>query len=193
MSTHAQPKKNRRAAKAVAAAAVGIALLAGGATTFAKWYEEQEIGGGNLQSGHLNFTVANPKWVDSNHGDKTIDPTAFKMVPGDKVTYTATVTPDLVGDNLTATLKVNTANTVTGDLAKIVKVTTKVGGEDAAKQVKSGDSTAVNVSAVIEFPLTTDGAKPADDKSNWWKSQGEDGSVNLKETKVELIQDNNPA
>ena len=185
--------KNNRAIKAVAAGALGIALLAGLGTTFAKWYEEQEIGSSDLKSGHLNLKVADAKWVDVNHGNATVDASTFKMVPGDKLRYTANVTPDLVGDNLKATLRVNTTGTVAGNLANIVKVKTVVGtGTDTEKTVTPADKTAIPVSVELEFPLTKDGKAPAQDKSNWWGSEGEDGAVKLSATKVELVQNDHP-
>ncbi|WP_420733084.1 alternate-type signal peptide domain-containing protein [Brevibacterium luteolum] len=187
-----QKKPNRRALKAAAAGALGVALLAGLGTTFAKWNEESSIGDSSLQSGHLNMTVDDAKWIDVKSGE-TIDEAQFKMVPGDTLLYTATVTPDLVGDNLVATLKVNTTDTVTGDLANIVEVTTVVGSGTATEQtVTPADNTPIDVSVELRFPLTDGGADPAADKSNWWGDRGEDGTVNLSEIKIELDQNNNP-
>lgn len=187
-----QKKPNRRALKAAAAGALGVALLAGLGTTFAKWYEESSIGDSSLQSGHLNMTVDDAKWIDVKSGE-TIDEAQFKMVPGDTLLYTATVTPDLVGDNLVATLKVNTTDTVTGDLANIVEVTTVVGSGTATEQtVTPADNTPIDVSVELRFPLTDGGADPAADKSNWWGDRGEDGTVNLSEIKIELDQNDNP-
>lgn len=190
--TPTQKKPNRRAAKAAAAGALGVALLAGLGTTFAKWYEEASIGESSLQSGHLNMTVDGAQWTDLNSG-QTIDEAQFKMVPGDRLRYTANVTPDLEGDNLVATLKVNTTDTVTGDLANIVEVTTVVGtGTETEQTVRPGDTAAIPVSVELTFPLTADGEDPAEDKSNWWGDRGEDGTVNLSEIKIELDQNDNP-
>lgn len=190
--TPTQKKPNRRAVKAAAAGALGVALLAGLGTTFAKWYEEHSIGGSSLESGHLNMTVDGAQWTDLNSG-QTIDEAQFKMVPGDTLLYTADVTPDLEGDNLVATLKVNTSETVTGDLKDIVKVKTVVGdGTDTQQTVRPGDNTAIKVSVELRFPETTDDAAPAEDKSNLWGDQGEDGTVNLSDIKIELDQNNNP-
>ncbi|MCT1872268.1 alternate-type signal peptide domain-containing protein [Brevibacterium luteolum] len=192
--TPTQKKPNRRAAKAAAAGALGVALLAGLGTTFAKWYEEASIGESSLQSGHLDMTVDGAQWTDLNSG-QTIDEAQFKMVPGDKLRYTANITPDLVGDNLVATLKVNTDETVSGDLDGIVKVTTTVGeGNDTKRTVTPADNgKTIRVTVELEFPLTKDGQDPApeNDRSNWWVDRGEDGTVNLSSTKVELIQNNN--
>lgn len=192
MSESPTRTKNRRALKAVTASVLGIGLLAGAGTTFAKWYEEQSIGESSLTAGHLNISVENAEWKDVNK-NTTINAETFKMVPGDKLSYTANVTPDLVGDNLEATLKVNTAGTVTGDLAKIVKIKTTVNNGDTTEMtVTPANTTAIPVTVEIEFPLTTDGAKPLDDKSNWWKDQGEDKTVDLTAIKIELNQNDNP-
>ena len=190
MTEATSKKKPNRALKAAAAGA----LLAGLGTTFAKWYEELPIGDSSMQSGHLNLNVADAKWVDANNGDTVINEKTFRMVPGDKLRYTANVTPDLVGDNLVATLRVNTSETISGDLQDIVTVKTTVGdGTETDRTVTPDDNnTTIPVSVELEFPLTKDGNPPQDDKSNWWKDEGEDGTVNLASTKVELIQNNNP-
>lgn len=194
--TPTQKKPNRRAVKAAAAGALGVALLAGLGTTFAKWYEEQTIGDADMQSGHLNLNVDGAQWVDVNNGNAAINADTFRMVPGDKLRYTADVTTDLAGDNLEATLRVNTDETVSGDLQDIVEVTATAGdGTDTERTVTPADNgTTIQVSVELEFPLTTDGQDPApdNDRSNWWVNEGEDGTVNLSSTKVELIQNNNP-
>lgn len=170
--TPTQKKPNRRVVKAAAAGALGVALLAGLGTTFAKWYEEQTIGDADMQSGHLNLNVDGAQWVDVNNGNAEINADTFRMVPGDKLRYTADVTTDLAGDNLEATLRVNTDETVSGDLQDIVEVTATVGdGTDTERTVTPADNgTTIQVSVELEFPLTTDGQDPApdNDRSNWW-------------------------
>ncbi|QIN30282.1 alternate-type signal peptide domain-containing protein [Brevibacterium luteolum] len=188
--TPTQKKPNRRAVKAAAAGALGVALLAGLGTTFAKWFKEETIGGGDITAGHLNMNVADAKWTDVNN-DVVIDPKTFLMVPGDVVAYNATVTPDLVGDNLEATLKVDTGDALTGDLGEIVEVETVFGdgatgdpGKMTVTPDMSGDP--IKVSVTIEFPLNNP------DTGERWGDAGEDGTVNLQEITVELEQNDKP-
>lgn len=186
MTEATSKKKPNRALKAAAAGALGVALLAGLGTTFAKWYEEMPIGDSSMQSGHLDMTVENARWIDVNHGNQPIDESTFRMVPGDKLQYTADVTPDLVGDNLVATLKVNTDETVSGDLAQIVNVTTTVGaGDETEMTVTPDNNTAIPVTVELEFPLM-------DREGNMWGQRGENGTVNLSSIKIELEQNDNP-
>ena len=140
--TPTQKKPNRRAVKAAATGALGVALLAGLGTTFAKWYEEASIGESSLQSGHLNMSVSEAQWVDVNNGEAVISPESFRMVPGDKVRYTANVTPDLEGDNLSASLRVDTSGIATGDLTNYVEITTAVGTDGAPEMNVTPQNTA---------------------------------------------------
>ncbi|MFB9775494.1 alternate-type signal peptide domain-containing protein [Brevibacterium otitidis] len=186
----AQKKPNRRALKAVAAGAAGVALLAGIGTTFAKWFEEETIGGGDITAGHLNMNVEGAEWTDVNN-NVAIDPETFRMVPGDKVAYSAKVTPDLVGDNLEATLKVDTGDALIGDLGKIVKVETvfggaPTGGPDEMTVTPDMSGNPIEVSVTITFPLNNP------DTGERWDDAGEDGTVDLQEITVELEQNNNP-
>lgn len=188
-----QKNSSRRALKAVAAGTLGLALLGGLGTTFAKWYEEESLNG-SLQTGHLNMTVEDGQWVDVNHKNKTITAEDFRMVPGDKIKYTAQVKPDLVGDNLSAQLSVNVGEAVLGELKDVVTVKTTVDGEESPKTITSeAGKTTIPVTVELEFPLTKDGAKPDADKSNWWNDQGENKTVNLSGIEIELDQVDNPS
>ncbi|MET1044225.1 MAG: alternate-type signal peptide domain-containing protein [Microbacteriaceae bacterium] len=80
------------------AGAAGIALLLGGAGTFALWNADLTVASGTVNTGTLDLVVATEgAW------DQEID----NIVPGDELTYTASYTVNAVGDNLTAKLSSN--------------------------------------------------------------------------------------
>ena len=84
------------------AGATGIALLMGGFGTYALWSDSQGLGSGTVQSGTLDIvSVGAASWADvsTDATSSTWLPT-YKMVPGDKVTLTRSVTIDAKGKNL---------------------------------------------------------------------------------------------
>ncbi|MEQ1737609.1 MAG: alternate-type signal peptide domain-containing protein [Rhodoglobus sp.] len=88
------------------AAALGIALLMGGASTLAFWNDSASIPGGTVSAGTLSIAV--PSSVPSTDGWKSgstpiANISTFRIVPGDTITYTKTFTVTATGDNLTAT------------------------------------------------------------------------------------------
>jgi len=88
------------------AGAAGIALLLGGAGTLATWNSSATVAttGSNITAGTLDIKAttgtSGDGWRDAT---KTIDIAAFKVVPGDVLTYTKTFDVTATGDNLTAT------------------------------------------------------------------------------------------
>lgn len=168
-----------RTAKAVVAGALGLTLLSGAGATFSEWHESEDLGSGSIDAGHLDMSVANPTWSDQNG---TIDPAAFRMVPGDTVTYAADVTPDLDGDNLTATLQVDESQ-MSGDMAQFVDVTTTVGGQANAVLDETDSGTAVPVRVQITMPFST-GADNGTD--------GERTTLDLTSVHLSLVQNPNP-
>lgn len=96
---------NKATKGAIAAGAAGI-LLAGGAGTFALWSESGSINAGAVSTGKLDLAVGTGEWSEATAGSIS-DIADFKMVPGDTLTYTTTVTITAEGDNLSGTLGVN--------------------------------------------------------------------------------------
>lgn len=89
------------------AGAAGIALLLGGAGTLALWNADADITVDNIESGILTLEAGN-----------VVAGTAPTLwVPGDSVTYAADLTIGATGDNLTATLSVDSGSVFLGDLA----------------------------------------------------------------------------
>ncbi|MGV8895888.1 MAG: alternate-type signal peptide domain-containing protein [Rhodoglobus sp.] len=99
--------------KGAVATAAGVALLMGGAGTFAYWNDSVGITGGTITAGNLK--VAAPATAPSTDGwtvqkNGAGDPVAvsniatFVASPGDKFVLTKTVNVTATGNNLTATL-----------------------------------------------------------------------------------------
>lgn len=98
--------------KGTIAIAAGLVLLLGGAGTLAYWTETETAAAQNdvITTGHLKVDLdASPSWsVTHNNGTATptteaiTDIAAFRMVPGDTVTYTVPFSTDARGTNLTA-------------------------------------------------------------------------------------------
>jgi alternate signal-mediated exported protein len=93
--------------KGAVAGAVGVALLLGGAGTFALWNSSIGVASGTVATGTLSFgTATGSTWVDNSPGalTTTFNPATQKIVPGDVVALTQTITVNATGKNLVAQL-----------------------------------------------------------------------------------------
>lgn len=97
--------------KGSVAGAVGIALLLGGAGTFATWNSAVGVSGASITAGNLivsDPSATNGVWTVQKNGTGAALPVTniatFLASPGDKLTYTKKVTITATGDNLTAGL-----------------------------------------------------------------------------------------
>lgn len=100
--------------KGAVAGAAGIALLLGGAGSFALWNGSATTAAGAIQSGTLalasNASDNGGVWTNTPNGSTSaavIDPSTFKAVPGDTLRFTKALDVTAIGDNLSATLSVN--------------------------------------------------------------------------------------
>lgn len=88
------------------AGAAGIALLLGGAGTFALWNDSVVVQSSTVQTGKLEIAkTGTPTWSDvstSGSTGATFAPATQKIVPGDTVRLTQTVTITGEGKNLKA-------------------------------------------------------------------------------------------
>lgn len=94
--------------KGSVAGAAGVALLLGGAGSFALWNSTESVNVGSVASGTLSIAQAGtPTWMDIS-ADKTAsaisDISTFKVAPGDTIELTQVVKVDARGNNLRATL-----------------------------------------------------------------------------------------
>ncbi|MEC5152074.1 alternate-type signal peptide domain-containing protein [Cryobacterium sp. GrIS_2_6] len=113
------------------AGAVGVALLLGGAGTFASWNSTATAGGAaTIAAGTLSVTEPSPAapgtWTSTVGAALPVPITniaAYKAVPGDVLTYTKVLNISATGDNLKATLSLSgaaitvPANATTADKA----------------------------------------------------------------------------
>ena len=135
-------KKQTKGAVAAGGAAV---LLLGGLGSLAYWNDSTAIGGSTISSGQLSMNKDTGTWTDQNGA---INPTSFKFVPGDTLTYTTTVNINATGDNLKAKLYADTtAFTSSGSLASETTktISAKKSGDASATDItQSGTSLAIS-------------------------------------------------
>ncbi|WP_114906534.1 alternate-type signal peptide domain-containing protein [Ornithinimicrobium murale] len=141
------------ATKALIAAGLGVVLLAGAGGTFALWNAEETTATGTITDGELSLEVAAGTWTD---GATAIDPATFRMVPGDTVTFSTTVVPTIIGDNLVATL---TGSLPQGEQAHWSVVANLPAGETFLDAADSGVPVAVSVE--VSLPVSSDNTSQA--------------------------------
>jgi alternate signal-mediated exported protein len=104
---------------------LGVALLLGGGGTLAVWNAEQSATAGNVASGDLNMEAGDGIWTSNISGEigtsKALE--GYKVVPGEKLTFSQPLKITLDGHEIAANL------TVTGEDENIdfVAGTFKVG------------------------------------------------------------------
>ena len=153
--------------KGAIACAAGIALLLGGAGTFALWNSTAAAGAGNITAGTLSLTAnSDGTWTNITRATATpiTDIGAFRIVPGNKLQFTQTLTVKATGDDLTAELTYNPLS-ITGDSAlKVALVPTLTATSDDANITSAGPNTftvspsasSATVTVVLELDLPTD-------------------------------------
>ncbi len=119
------------------AGAAGIALLLGGAGSFALWNDSASTPPATVDSGTLTLS-ANPDgvWTDITNGrSDRIDITRARMVPGNTYRFHQTLDVTATGDDLTADLSY-APQSITGD-AELIQAATQyldLSSTDAALQ-----------------------------------------------------------
>lgn len=155
--------------KGAVAGAAGIALLLGGAGTFAVWNATASVSGATINSGNLALTAnTDGVWKD---GTTTIDLATYKIIPGKVLTYTQTLDVLADGNDLTATLTnsgvTTSSNTITGlttalKVEKVSGANLTVGGTNGSSiAVTNGGTTAGQVKATVTvtFPSSATAGK----------------------------------
>ncbi|PTT68497.1 alternate-type signal peptide domain-containing protein [Arthrobacter sp. HMWF013] len=151
--------KNSTLIKGTAAIAVGAALLLGGGGTLAAWNAEAAATPGTIVSGDLNVTAAAGVWTD--RAGTVIDINTYKVVPGDKLTYTQALTVKLTGDKMAADITLtgaDSANNFTADNVAISPLQLKKGDNTVATRlapVTGSPTQTVTASTTFEFKSTT--------------------------------------
>jgi alternate signal-mediated exported protein len=172
---------------------LGIALLLGGAGTFATWNQSTTANVGTVASGTLTIASSGtPTWknISADAPSTIANIASYKIVPGDTLEMTQVFTVAASGDNLKATLNYSPDSIVaTTDADKALKAATTfaftaTGGgltTDATTKVVSVSSTTAGVNQVtvkltVALPSTVSGVA----------AQG--GSLNLSAVSFNLAQ-----
>ena len=125
------------------AGAAGIALLLGGAGTFALWNASASASASSISAGTLSLSANNDgKWLDTTNGrSATINPTTALMVPGNTYQFSQTLTVAATGQDLKANLTYATQS-ITGDSALIAATTRTLAVTSSAANVVQSTSSA---------------------------------------------------
>ncbi len=155
--------------KGAIAGAAGIALLLGGAGTFALWNDSATINASSVSSGTLTIAAGSAgTWANVTSGTPVSIPSisAFKIVPGHKLTFTQTVNIVATGNDLKANLTFD-PTTITGTLKPYITSTLTATAVPSAALTAGGANTyvvspavgtiAVTVVVTVELPSTTTG------------------------------------
>jgi alternate signal-mediated exported protein len=153
-------KKNHGAVKGSVAAAAGVAVLLGGAGTFALWNANGAIGTTGTETGSLTAEFGDTtSWQDVTTGaaNPIADIAAFRMVPGDTVVGTTTVDVTATGENLLvdATLDAEAADLPEGVTATVVLTD---GGTEVTSLQGSNAGETYNLSAAVTLTFAADAA-----------------------------------
>lgn len=146
----------KKSTKGLVAAGAAAALLLGGAGTLAYWTADDTVDGGTLSSGSivLGTPECGEGWVHS-----TSDPVRAvdQVVPGDTIALTCTVTLDLEGDNIGATLEI-TEPTTDGALASLLDFSTVTlsGTGVVANEVSGSGEYVITATVTAEYPYGTE-------------------------------------
>lgn len=168
---------NKLLIKGAIAGAAGIALLTGGAGTFALWSSSAEVEAGSITSGTLSISAEGntATWEDLTNGtpEAIADIAAHRISPGDVVQLTQVVSIEASGDNLEAELSFDVRSVGTDDeldsaLANALTYTFEATGENVerkadtdiflVKPAATSTTTTVTLVATITFPAEILGA-----------------------------------
>ncbi|WP_457963298.1 alternate-type signal peptide domain-containing protein [Arthrobacter sp. D1-29] len=160
--------KNSTLIKGSAAIALGAALLVGGGGTLANWNAAASQTPGTIVAGDLNVVNATSAGTWKDRNEATIDIATYKVVPGDKLTYTQDLTVTLVGDKMAATIAAAGITPTNGFTAANVTVTSTpvltVGGQPVSNPLLASSGATQTVTATITFEFK--GATGARDNVN---------------------------
>jgi alternate signal-mediated exported protein len=164
--------------KGAIAGAAGIALLLGGAGTFALWNSSATLTAPSITAGTLSLTANNDGvWKTLAGGAWT--PGTDKIIPGSTLVFTQTLTVNAVGNGLKADLTYS-GMTGSGGLDTYVTKTLQITSSTATVTGNTlsfapGTST-VNVKMTVVFPSTVTG------------SQGQNATLDLSALTFTLTQ-----
>jgi alternate signal-mediated exported protein len=141
---------------------LGVALLLGGGGTLAVWNAEQTSTAGTVASGNLDMVASAGTW-SSNISGPIASIATYKIVPGEKLTYTQPLAVTLEGNNLSANVQVtgssanNAGNPFTdANITVGTPVLSNAAGKVLSTTKLTGSQT-VTASTTFEFKSTTTG------------------------------------
>lgn len=156
--------KNSTLIKGSAAIALGAALLLGGGGTLANWNAAATQTPGTIVAGDLNVVNSTSAGTWKDRAGTTIDINTYKVVPGDKLTYTQDLTVTLKGDKMAADIATTGITATNGFTPANVTVTAPaltVGPTTAVanplKPTPTGAAQTVTATITFEFLSTTSG------------------------------------
>lgn len=144
-------RRSHNALKGTVAAAAGIAVLLGGAGTFALWNQQGAIGTGSTGTGALTAEFGETTWQDTTSGASNAVPdvTQFRMVPGDTLVGTASVTVTATGENLLVDTGLEYDHgTLPDDVTAEVRLTDS-GGQEVTQLEGSNAGTTHDLTATV--------------------------------------------
>ena len=149
--------------KGAVAGAAGIALLLGGASTFALWNANAEVNAASVASGTLSLATSSAgTWTDVTNGRSTTlsaaQVAAYKIVPGTKLQFTQPLTVAASGTDLRADFSYDAAS-VTGALKPYVTTALTVASAAGATTLPAGFSAGTASGSYVVAP-TTAGSTP---------------------------------
>lgn len=163
------------------AGGLGVVLLLGGAGTLALWNQTAVVSGGNVTAGVLTIAAdaTASTWTDISPEIVAVTPAGtaisnianYRIVPGDKIKFSKTVTINATGTNLKGKLTFDPATIVAGTGAastalksNLVTTLTATGTGVSASGTASEYNVATNttnstvtLTLTIELPSTVDG------------------------------------
>lgn len=144
--------------KGAIAGSAGLALLLSGAGTFAVWTSKVTAAPEVISAGKLTLAIddAPGTWENITSGVGTvIDPATFRIVPGNTLTYTRTLTINAVGDDLVADLTYDMGSIdggITG-LSSVLTMTPTANATADGNTVKVLTEGTVTVDAVLTLTM----------------------------------------
>jgi alternate signal-mediated exported protein len=184
--TRTERKPMNKLTKGAVAAAAAIALLLGGAGTFATWNASSAVAAAGITAGNLSIA---PGAVAGVWSDATgaIDLSTYRVTPGDVLTFTQDFDITATGHSLPATLSltdgsITAASSSAADIAlaaalgnSAVLTATGLTADAAGDYIVPVGTTSVTVTVTVTFPSTADNAS-------------QNGAVSLSGMSVTLTQ-----
>lgn len=124
-------------AKGSIAAGAGVVLLLGGAGSLAYWNDSADLGGGTISAGELAIDASAGTWL----------PSIAAWVPGDRSTYSTTLTVTATGDNIQGTIELD---------LDAVEITPAAAADQFDIELTAGAAATLPTGAALAFDTSTE-------------------------------------